>query len=620
MALVAVTAGFLVSPNPWVRNMPTVDPRCWRSSRPTARTRRFRVERRVRKRRVGQRSSATAAGTTRVGRRTLGQQRLGQQRLGQQRLGQQRSGNSGWDTAGGATDARQRQVGHRRSGNSGGGATAGQAAAVGATAARATAAGRQRRLGQQRRVGNAARATAAGGNGGSGNGGSGSDGSGNGGWGGGSGDGGWWATAGPGTRVQATARGNGGWGGGGWGQTTARVTARVTATPRWWIPRGCQYPAQILNLKNWKLTLPTGSAGSPKEIVQPAWTRSPARRGSSPPPCAAVAFRSRSTAHHEGFELPRSELREMDEAVPTLLVVVLRHTHHDGNRGVQQAAAGQTPTGRGADPRDSDDISVFRLERLELLITERQQPALQAGDPATTPWYQVPARYVVRVARCRPTTTATGGHAVKSFSNAYFKPAPIRRQLREGLACDSGNYGETMIYDLQVSHDGGGRGERRPEVGEYSPAPPGGECLPQSKTGPSAEAWSAPFSALGVSGSSANQGRPLPRSLFGSHAAPLALVATTSLTSGLINHDRFSGPDVKLFVLDHAPCADGEDETTVAVPGSRCCRDAERRRMAQTRPQLMVRSSTGAGIRAWRAGPGTRRPQDVVSPLHHRRG
>ncbi|HEX4250847.1 MAG TPA: polysaccharide lyase family 7 protein, partial [Pseudonocardia sp.] len=79
--------------------------------------------------------------------------------------------------------------------------------------------------------------------------------------------------------------------------------------------RSCRYPAQLLDLKAWKLTLPTGSAGSPKEITQPAlatFSSSPWFQPTSD--CAAVVFRSAvDGVTTKGSSYPRSELREMGD-------------------------------------------------------------------------------------------------------------------------------------------------------------------------------------------------------------------------------------------------------------------------------------------------------------------
>ena len=79
-------------------------------------------------------------------------------------------------------------------------------------------------------------------------------------------------------------------------------------------------PAQVLDLTQWKLTLPTGNPGSPTEILQPAlgvfaatnyFTVLPAGNGVVfTAPCGGVTT--------SGSSYPRSELRQMDGDGTTL--------------------------------------------------------------------------------------------------------------------------------------------------------------------------------------------------------------------------------------------------------------------------------------------------------------
>src|SRR3989338_11394949 len=75
----------------------------------------------------------------------------------------------------------------------------------------------------------------------------------------------------------------------------------------------CTFPAQILNLTDWKETLPTGSSGSPTEIKQPAlatFTVDPYSKVNAT--CDGVQFRAPTDGvTTSGSSYPRSELREM---------------------------------------------------------------------------------------------------------------------------------------------------------------------------------------------------------------------------------------------------------------------------------------------------------------------
>ncbi|WP_445185899.1 polysaccharide lyase family 7 protein [Pseudonocardia sp. Cha107L01] len=299
------------------------------------------------------------------------------------------------------------------------------------------------------------------GNGGSGGGWPGGTGSGDGGgWsgGGGSGDGGtgggWWGSSGSdgsgygggyggggyggGSGYGGGGYGGGGYGGGGYGG-------------------GCRYPSQILDLKSWKLTLPTGSAGSPKEIVQPALATFASTPWFQPTSdCAAVVFRSAvDGVTTKGSSYPRSELREMSDGGSDAAWSSASGTHtltvtESFNRlpqGKPQLVGAQIHD-------DSDDISVFRLEGSNLYVTDGDNPhfKLVTSDYALGTRYQ--ARYVVSDGTVKAYYNGQLQATLsKSFSNAYFKAGAYTQANCEKVSpCDSDNYGETMIYNLEVSH------------------------------------------------------------------------------------------------------------------------------------------------------------------------
>jgi hypothetical protein len=291
------------------------------------------------------------------------------------------------------------------------------------------------------------------GNGGSGGGWPGGTGSGDGGgWsggsGGGSGDGGsgggWWGSSGSdgsgsdGSGSDGSGYGGGGYGGGGYGG-------------------GCRYPSQILDLKSWKLTLPTGSAGSPKEIVQPALATFASTPWFQPTSdCAAVVFRSAvDGVTTKGSSYPRSELREMSDGGSDAAWSSASGTHtltvtESFNRlpqGKPQLVGAQIHD-------DSDDISVFRLEGSNLYVTDGDNPhfKLVTSDYALGTRYQ--ARYVVSDGTVKAYYNGQLQATLsKSFSNAYFKAGAYTQANCEKVSpCDSDNYGETMIYNLEVSH------------------------------------------------------------------------------------------------------------------------------------------------------------------------
>ncbi|HEY0576168.1 MAG TPA: polysaccharide lyase family 7 protein [Pseudonocardia sp.] len=295
------------------------------------------------------------------------------------------------------------------------------------------------------------------GDGGSGNGGSGNGGSGGGWWGdGGSGNGG--SGGGDWSNGGYDDSNGGGYGGGyddgfggGYGGSNGSSNGE-----------GCRYPSQILDLKRWKLTLPTGSEGSPKEITQPAldtFTSAPWFEPTSD--CGAVAFRSAvDGVTTKGSSYPRSELREMADSGSNAAWSSGSGTH---TMTVTEAFT-RLPEGKpqlvGAQIHDdSDDVSVFRLEGSNLYITDGDNPhyKLVTSDYALGARFQ--ARYVVSGGTVEAYYNGELQATLsKSVSNAYFKAGAYTQANCEKVSsCGSDNYGETMIYDLQVSH--GDRGE-----------------------------------------------------------------------------------------------------------------------------------------------------------------
>lgn len=216
-------------------------------------------------------------------------------------------------------------------------------------------------------------------------------------------------------------------------------------------------PADLLDLDDWKLTLPVGSPGSPTEIKQPelrTFELAPyfvvdvARDG--------VVFQANAggvTTSNSGY--PRSELREMTnggvdnaswstssgvhtmtitEAI-THLPVVKPH-----------AVAGQIHDA-------SDDVVMVRLEGQNLFL-EGGGTALGTLDPN----YVLGARFTVRL-------EASGGHirayygdlgtpkvdVSRNASGCYFKAGVYTQSnTSKGDAPDA--YGEVIIYDLVVTH------------------------------------------------------------------------------------------------------------------------------------------------------------------------
>jgi hypothetical protein len=222
---------------------------------------------------------------------------------------------------------------------------------------------------------------------------------------------------------------------------------------------GTVYPATILNLTNWKLTVPvnTSHAGNPDEYEQPELaTYSDATYFHVNSGSDGVIFNANAGgATTGGSGYPRSELREMknngadeaswssssgthtmeiDQAVIHLPVVkphIVIGQIHDAN----------------------DDVIVFRLEGAKLFMDHN-------GTDGTvlTNNYVLGTRFTVKF--------VVSGNQVKSyyngvlketynktFSGAYFKAGAYVQSSCTSVAGESCSaYGEVVIYGVTVTH------------------------------------------------------------------------------------------------------------------------------------------------------------------------
>ncbi|MGQ0481478.1 MAG: polysaccharide lyase family 7 protein [Pseudonocardia sp.] len=216
-------------------------------------------------------------------------------------------------------------------------------------------------------------------------------------------------------------------------------------------------PGQVLDLVNWKLTLPTGSSSSPAEVEgQRLRSFSSADWFNVRKDCA-VAFRAPvNGVTTSGSKNPRSELREMSRGGTDKASWSSTSGTHTM---VVKEAFTKLPTGKphlvGAQIHDAeDDVTVFRLEGSKLWVTngdETHHALATSNYVLGTPFE---AKFVVSGGQTRAyyngrlVTTIT-----KDYTGAYFKAGAYTQANCENAApCDSGNYGETLVYDLKVTH------------------------------------------------------------------------------------------------------------------------------------------------------------------------
>ncbi|MGI5213658.1 polysaccharide lyase family 7 protein [Plantactinospora sp. CA-290183] len=220
----------------------------------------------------------------------------------------------------------------------------------------------------------------------------------------------------------------------------------------------CRYPAEILDLRNWKVTLPTGSAGSPTEIKQPAL----ATHATDPwfrvtPTCDRVQFRAPvNGVTTSGSSYPRSELREMTNNGTSnaswsstsgthTLVVDQAITDLPGDK--PHVVAGQIHGG-------SDDVSVFRLEGSNLYVTNDDNSHHKLVTSSYVLGTRFEAKFVVSGGQVRAYYNGVLQTTIsRSFSGAYFKAgAYTQANCTNSAPCSATNFGQVLVYGISVTH------------------------------------------------------------------------------------------------------------------------------------------------------------------------
>lgn len=238
-------------------------------------------------------------------------------------------------------------------------------------------------------------------------------------------------------------------------------------------PTGCTYPAQKLDLTNWKITLPTGSSGSPTEIKQPQLaTFSIDPWFMTVPSCVGVLFRApTSGVTTSGSSYPRSELREMTNNGQTLAAwtnatgthtMIIDQAIRTVPQGKRHVVAGQIHDG-------NDDVTVIRLEVPanglgSLYVTDgnNTHAKLIKNNYGFDERFQV--KFVAspgKIEIYHKDNTATAFTLVhtlnKTISGSFFKAGAYTQsncstESAAGATCGESNYGEVIIYGLSVTH------------------------------------------------------------------------------------------------------------------------------------------------------------------------
>ncbi|KAA8482221.1 alginate lyase [Arcticibacter tournemirensis] len=223
------------------------------------------------------------------------------------------------------------------------------------------------------------------------------------------------------------------------------------------------YPAKVLDLTNWKLTLPvnTDHAGNPDEIKQPELnTYSSADYFHVNKGGDGVVFRAQTGgATTSGSNFPRSELREMlnngktsaawssSEGTHTLFIDQ-RVTHLPDVR--KHIVIGQI--------HDADKYVIFfRLEDRKLLVSVNGGSRITLDDN-----YQLGTRFSVKFVVANDKTQCYYNEKLKytfegHFTDAYFKAGAYVQSSCQGAKKVAGEsctaYGEVEIFNVWTKHE-----------------------------------------------------------------------------------------------------------------------------------------------------------------------
>lgn len=273
---------------------------------------------------------------------------------------------------------------------------------------------------------------------------------------------------------------------------------------------GCAYPADILNLTDWKETLPTGSTGSPTEIKQPAlatYTNDPYFKVNAT--CDGVIFRAPTDGvTTSGSTYPRSELREMTGGGTAN--AAWTNTSGKHTMFIDQAIMAVPQVKKhvvvGQIHDGSSDVIVIRLEfpKLFVDIGGTQGAVLDAN-------YTLGKRFTVQfVAENGKVDIYYNGSTTssytlnQSFTGAYFKAGAYTQSncctednlprtcgAMTGAACGPNNFGEVVIYNVRLDHGTG-----------LTPTPPGGSAPTATPVGGGVQPTAVPTTSGGSGGSS----------------------------------------------------------------------------------------------------------------------
>jgi len=216
----------------------------------------------------------------------------------------------------------------------------------------------------------------------------------------------------------------------------------------------CSYPADVLNLTNWKETLPIGSDEKPKEVTQPdlaTYSIDPWFKANSA--CDGVQFRAAvNGVTTSGSGYPRSELREMtNNGSDTASWSATDGTHTMTIDEAITALPAEKPQVVAGQIHDaSDDVTVFRLEGSKLYVTNGDTTHYKLVTDSYTLGTRFQAKFVASGGEIKAYYNGTLEATLDNSSDGlYFKAgAYTQANCTNSSPCEDSNYGQVIIYGL----------------------------------------------------------------------------------------------------------------------------------------------------------------------------
>ncbi|MCU1688033.1 MAG: Alginate lyase 2 [Amycolatopsis sp.] len=218
-------------------------------------------------------------------------------------------------------------------------------------------------------------------------------------------------------------------------------------------------PAGAINLStDWKLTLPTGSSGSPIEVKQPqlaSYSASPWFAATAD--CGGIQFRAAvngTTTSNSGY--PRSELREMSGSGANLASWSTTSGTHTMivDEAITHVPASKPEIVAGQIHDASSDLTAFRLKGRSLYVSSGNNSTYKLVTANYQPGTWFEAKFVVSGGKVKAYYNGVLQTTISSKSKTnYFKAgAYTQANCGNSSPCAASNYGEVVINHLSVTH------------------------------------------------------------------------------------------------------------------------------------------------------------------------